>query len=246
MSVWHPLTCEGLSVKNFHDEFLLLRRQDEFGGTSLPALGQRLQNQRFNFVDDVIATEVEICIRLNSRFVELGFPRVLVELSELLRQPQAIDSLRNWRLPIYFSSINDDAAFDEWPSVEQFTRLSRDVIIERLLQAELRLAMFGFLPGFAYLNGLPAELHIPRKSNPTTRSRPNAVALGGKYLGIYSLPSPAGWHVIGELGLNILRHDELPPIAIEPGDRVQLVRINSAQLMQLRTSKTTLLDYSSA
>ena len=170
----------------------------------------------------------------------------IAELSQVLSQPQATDSLRDWRLPVCFSSANNDATIGEWSNVEQVTRLSRDAIIERILQAELRLAMFGFLPGFAYLSGLPTELHIPRKGNPTTRTGRNAVALGGKYLGIYSLPSPAGWHVVGELGVGLLRYDELPPIAIQPGDRVRLDRVNSTQLMQLRASSITLLDYNSA
>ncbi|MCA9156850.1 MAG: carboxyltransferase domain-containing protein [Planctomycetales bacterium] len=245
MFAWHPLSCEGLYVSNFHDEFLLLRRQDNAGATTLPVLGQRLLNQQFDFVDDVIATEVEICIRLNPHFVEAGFPTVLAELTQVIGQPQANESLRVWHLPICFSSADADAATaaDEWSSVEQASRLAREDIIERLLQSELRLAMFGFLPGFAYLSGLPAELHIPRKSNPTTRTRRNAVALGGKYLGVYSLPSPAGWHVVGELGVNLLRYDRLPPIAIQPGDRVRLERINSTQMTQLQTSLTTLSDY---
>jgi len=245
MFAWHPLSCEGLYVSNFYDEFLLLRRQDDAGATPLPTLGQRLFNQRFDFVDDVIATEAEICIRLNPHFVEVGYSTVLAELTQVIGQPQAEESLRVWRLPICFSSASADTSIDGWSSVEQVSRLAREEIIERLLRSELRLAMFGFLPGFAYLSGLPTELHIPRKSNPTTRTRRNAVALGGKYLGVYSLPSPAGWHVVGELGVNLLRYDILPPIAIQPGDRVRLERINSTQLRQLQTSLTTLLDYNS-
>ncbi len=180
-----------------------------------------------------------------NHFVEVGYPNVLAELSHVIGQPQATEPLRDWRLPIYFSSAEDGASVDEWSSIEQVSRLSRDEIIERLLRTELRLAMFGFLPGFAYLSGLPTELHIPRKNIPTTRTRRNAVALGGRYLGIYSLPSPAGWHVVGELGVNMLRYDTLPPIAIQPGDRVRLEKINSAQMMQLQTSPTTLLEYNS-
>lgn len=245
MSAWHPLSCEGLCIKNFYDEFLLLRRQDESGATSLPALGQRLLNQPFHFVDDVIATEIEICIRLNSHFEEVGYPSVIAELTRLFSHSQATESLKDWRLPICFDLANDNAAIDDWSNIEHMTQSTRDEIIERLLRTELRLAMFGFLPGFAYLSGLPAELHIARKSNPTTRTRRNAVALGGKYVGVYSLPSPAGWHVVGELGANMLRYDVLPPIAMHPGDRVRLERINSAQLMQLKASSTTLLDYNS-
>ncbi len=243
MSAWHLLSCEGLSVKNFYDEFLLLRRQDDAYAMPLPRLGQCLLKQRLPFVDEVIATEIEICLRLNSHFKEFSYPSVMTQLVRALGQVQVAEPQTDWRLPVCFDSANDRSTMDDWIEVERATGIAGDEIIERLLQAELRLAMFGFLPGFAYLSGLPEELHVPRKSNPTTRTRRNAVALGSKYLGIYSLPSPAGWHVVGELGVNMLRHDILPPIAISPGDRVRLERISASRLTQLKASSISLSDY---
>ena len=82
--------------------------------------------------------------------------------------------------------------------------------------------MFGFLPGFVYLQMLPDELQVPRKESPTARTQPNAFAIGGPYAGVYSLPSPAGWNVIGQLQESLLQTDQLPPVSLRPGDRVRL------------------------
>lgn len=243
MSAWLPLPQAGLQLKNFHDEFLLLRRSDEAQALFLPALGQHLQLQRLSFVDEVIATEVEICIKLNERYPAIGLEGVRTALTHALQQTRDVSATRQWRLPIYFPCADAAQTTDDWAEIESISGLSREEAIQRLLRSELRLAMFGFLPGFAYLSGLPSELHIPRKHNPATRTARNAVALGGKYAGIYSLPSPAGWHVIGELGVNMLQFDALPPIAMGPGDGVRLERIDEAQLQRLKLEQTTLVDF---
>lgn len=270
MSNWLPLPTERLYCKNFSDEFLLLRRQYPHsaiahsrlnpGTATLPTLGQRVYDHKFPFVDEVIATEVEICLRLKRSFRELGYSRAIGMLCEALKQPLAADTPRDWRLPVYFSAddegaqIDDDPAKDapqnnaaegDWSSVEQASGLLREQVVERLLQVEFQLAMFGFLPGFAYLSGLPRELHIPRKRTPATVTPANALALGGKYLGIYSLPSPAGWNVIGRLGVRLMQLDTLPPIPIRPGDRVRLEQIDVEQLQAMQSSGLTLADHNS-
>ncbi len=273
MSAWLPLPTERLVCRNFHDEFLLLRRQHATSSdiqitqrvASLPALGQRIYDLQLAFVDEVIATEVEICLRLNPRFTYVGYAVALGMVCDALKRPLASDAHRDWRLPVYFmsddhnSSSSDRAIADaatsqtpyrsavqsDWGLVERASGLARAEVIERLLQVELRLAMFGFLPGFAYLSGLPEALHIPRKHTPAIVAPANSLALGGKYLGIYSLPSPAGWNVIGSLGVRLLQSDKLPPIAMRPNDRVRLVRIDAQQLQTMRSSDLDLTAYNS-
>ena len=270
MSDWLPLPTERLCYKNFHGEFLLLRRQ-HIASTpvhsaldhsalgqdtaALSTLGQRIYDHKFTFVDEVIATEVEICLRLNQHFRELDHSMAIGMLCEALKQTRAGAAPRDWCLPVHFSAANggavvdgapaDEAAESDWRLVEQSSGLSRGQVIERLLELEFQLAMFGFLPGFAYLSGLPGELHIPRKDTPTTVTPANSLALGGKYLGIYSLPSPAGWNVIGKLGARLMQLDKLPPIAMRPGDRVRLEQIDEEQLQAMNSSGLTLAEYNS-
>ncbi len=62
--------------------------------------------------------------------------------------------------------------------------------------AEYRVAMLGFLPGFAYLRGLPPELRLPRRA-PRPRVPANSVAIAAEYGGVYPFASPGGWHLLG-------------------------------------------------
>jgi KipI family sensor histidine kinase inhibitor len=64
-------------------------------------------------------------------------------------------------------------------------------------RAKYTVLFVGFLPGFAYLGGLPRELEVPRLEAPRVRVPKNAVAIGGPYAGVYPFESPGGWRLIG-------------------------------------------------
>jgi len=118
--------------------------------------------------------------------------------------------------------------------VTDYTKLSRADYIERLLQTELTVAMFGFLPGFVYFQGLDKSLHVPRKTSPTSRTSPNAFAIGGPYAGVYSLPSPAGWNVLGQIPWSLLQTNKLPPMALQPGDKITLTRVDEEEFTAMQ------------
>ncbi len=224
----------------FANEFFLVRARDdtvnEQARSALPAVGSRLQESQLPCIADVIATEVELCIRL--RDIPGATEQALQHLQCLLDSWVASPSLgKQWSLPVYFSTE------DDWPALEAASALNREQIIERLLQLDLRLAMYGFLPGFAYLSGLPEELHFERKHIPTTTTQPGSVAFGGRYLGIYSLPSPAGWNVVGVAGVSLMHGDRTPPLAMQPGDALRIQRISANELSSLQAAATTLQQW---
>lgn len=66
-------------------------------------------------------------------------------------------------------------------------------------ERDYRVAMLGFLPGFAYLRGLPDALRLPRRA-PRGRVPAGSVAIAGEYTGVYPFASPGGWHLLGRAG----------------------------------------------
>ena len=80
-----------------------------------------------------------------------------------------------WELPVCF-----DAAY----APDLYTHFKQDIprveaFIKALCQYELYVHFFGFLPGFAYLGGLPKELQLPRHGQPRLQVPKGAFALGG-------------------------------------------------------------------
>ena len=74
--------------------------------------------------------------------------------------------------------------------------VSRASVIAMHSEPDYRVAMLGFLPGFAYLRGLPGALRLPRRA-PRPRVPGGSVAVAAHYTGIYPSASPGGWHLLG-------------------------------------------------
>jgi len=199
----------------------------------LKALGKAIINsiKRLDFVEEVIVTEVEMLIKLRSKFdVSQADQLKNLRLENLSQQ-------NIYKLPIYFSDHED------WSGVEAATGFSKKEVIEKLLSLEFSVAMLGFLPGFVYLDGLPKELHVPRKTVPSKYVTANSLAIGGKYLGVYSIDSPGGWHVIGKLPIPILEIPNLPPVIFNPDDKIKLIAITEEDFAIFSQKNISLKEY---
>ena len=92
--------------------------------------------------------------------------------------------------------------------------------------AEYLVYMVGFMPGFAYLGGLPPELATPRRSSPRTNVPAGAVGIGGQQTGIYPLESPGGWNLIGRTPVAMFDIRREDPTLLASGDRVRFCQIS--------------------
>lgn len=77
--------------------------------------------------------------------------------------------------------------------------LAIDEVIARHAAGVYTVDTLGFSPGFAYLTGLDAKLHLPRRATPRPRVPAGSLAIAGGYTGVYPFDSPGGWHVIGRV-----------------------------------------------
>lgn len=217
-----------LIIDNYHDDFLILK--------SIPAsetrrIGKAIFQRQFDFAAEVIVTEVEICIKLNKHF-DASKIALLKNMEQSLSS-----SLQSYQLPIYFNEHED------WMGVQASTGLDKQQIIAKLIATDFSIAMFGFLPGFIYLDGLAPALQVPRKTIPAKYVKANSIAIGGKYLGLYALGSPGGWHVIGQMPIPILQLPELPPVLLNPGDHIRLEPIDQSTYQKLLEQPISLKEY---
>jgi KipI family sensor histidine kinase inhibitor len=107
--------------------------------------------------------------------------------------------------------------------VAALTGLSPEEVVRRHTGAELGAAFLGFQPGFAYLIGGDALLHVPRREVPRTQVPGGTVASAGPYSGVYPRDSPGGWRLLGTTSSVMFDPAREPPALLAPGDRVRFV-----------------------
>jgi inhibitor of KinA len=118
------------------------------------------------------------------------------------------------------------------PDIDEVARLtgfSPDEIIKRHTTAEYRVHCIGFSPGFPYLGGLPPELATPRRATPRKSVPAGSVGIGGAQTGVYPLPSPGGWHLIGRTPSRLFAIETDPPTLLRAGDLVRFQSITRVE-----------------
>jgi inhibitor of KinA len=92
----------------------------------------------------------------------------------------------------------------------------------------------GFMPGFGYLAGLPAEIAAPRRATPRTRVAAGSVGIAGMQTGVYPLESPGGWQLIGRTPVAMFRPAERRASLLEVGDAVRFDVISEQEFAAWR------------
>jgi inhibitor of KinA len=117
--------------------------------------------------------------------------------------------------------------------VAEQTGLPPAQVIAEHTAAEYTVYAIGFCPGFPYLGYLPPRLTgVPRLPSPRLRVEPGSIGLTARQTGVYPLPRPAGWNLIGRTPLELVSvEDGYFPLRV--GDRVRFRRIDETEYRAL-------------
>jgi len=99
--------------------------------------------------------------------------------------------------------------------------ITRDELVAKHVRPIYRVFLVGFVPGWAYLGPLPEDMYLPRRQTPRMQVPAQSVAIAGRQTGIYPLPTPGGWHLIGRTSVRLFLPDSDPPCLFRAGDRVK-------------------------
>jgi len=182
-------------------------------GTDTLGLYRRLTKARLPGVVELVPADGSLLVVL-----EQG-GSIPPGLHDILTSRAAIETAiagRRHEIPVRF----DGADLAE---VAERAGLAPASVVDLLCSLNLGVKFLGFQPGFAYLDGLPSELHIPRLARPRKQVPAGSVALGGGYCGIYPSAGPGGWHLVGTTEARLFDPAAAPPARLQPGDTVRLV-----------------------
>jgi antagonist of KipI len=127
------------------------------------------------------------------------------------------------------------------PDVAAFARLTPDAVIERHTAGDYRVFMLGFLPGFAYMGSVPAEIAAPRRATPRLRVPGGSVGIAGRQTAVYPRDSPGGWQIVGRTSKAVFDPAKMPAALFAPGDTVRFVREGPADVVSGFNQTTSLV-----
>ena len=144
-------------------------------------------------------------------------PRLIKECFEKIDTASPQEKSTILEIPVSYDGPDLSFVADHLDlSVQEFIKIHTST--------EYHVEMIGFLPGFSYLTG-GSNWEIPRLTRPRSFVPAGAVGLAGNYTGIYPLPGPGGWRLIGQTHMPLFQPESEKPFAITPETRVRFVEV---------------------
>ncbi len=137
-----------------------------------------------------------------------------------------------WRLPVcYGAGFGADLA-----DVATATGLAADNVVQLHAGTRFSVCMIGFMPGLAFMHGLPAALAMPRRREPRLRVPAGTVAITGSLTTIYPWQSPGGWQLIGRCPVPLFDASAASPSLLSAGDTVCFEAVSAARFAALQAA----------
>jgi inhibitor of KinA len=186
------------------------------------ALDASLLASRFTGLQETVPAYASLLVRFDPWVTD--HPTVAGHLAGLLGKPPPP---RQTRLREVLVCYDRDLAPD-LGAVATATGLTDEAVIALHLAGQYQVFMYGFAPGYAYLAGVPAPLHLPRKPAAVRGVAAGSVLIAGPQCLVSTLTMPTGWWVIGRSPTRILTGQEDRPFLFDVGDSVSFRRIDRA------------------
>jgi KipI family sensor histidine kinase inhibitor len=107
------------------------------------------------------------------------------------------------------------------------TGLTAEALVALHTSKEYRVDLVGFTPGFVYVGGLDDKLNVPRRESPRQRVEAGSVGIADGRTGLYALPGPGGWPLIGRTSFGLFDPVADDPFPIRAGMRIRFVSVGA-------------------
>ena len=144
-------------------------------------------------------------------------------------------SNRAWRVPVCV----DDGLAEDLCDLAAAVGLAPAEVRKRLLANPLRVGMYGFVPGAAYLTGLDPALHTPRRQSPRPPVPAGSLIVAVGQAVLLPVSMPTGWYLVGRTAARMFDAEaQGPPVPFAVGDTLYLEAVGIDALEQLRNDPT--------
>lgn len=203
------------------------RSLDEDSNRRVLALDRALAQDPIAGVTETVPTYRSLLVHYDP--AQIDFATLGERLTTLGQLPaSARTETRRWRIPVAYGGENGIDLED----VARTLNVSADEIVAQHVAGDYRVAMIGFTPGWSYLSGLAASLHLPRRQNPRLSTPAGTISIGGVQSGVQCLAGPSGWHLLGRTAVRTYQLDRDPIFLLEPGDAVTFTAVDEKTFIE--------------
>ena len=193
-------------------------------------LAERITAEHLPGIEELVPTFRSLMIYYDPLYTSFGELRQRIEALGSISGEAIRKKKRILKIPCCYG-----ARFGlDLRSMEAYTGLDRDEIIDIHSSVDYKIYMMGFLPGFVYLGGLDKRIEMPRLETPRVKILPGAVGIGGGQTGIYPLASPGGWRLMGGTPVDFYDPDRKEPILCKAGEYIRFVPITIGDYYEIR------------
>jgi KipI family sensor histidine kinase inhibitor len=204
------------------------RNIDDEANRRVLALDRTLAREPIAGVSETVPTYRSLLVHYDP--TQIDFDTLGKRLLELAQRPvPKSENARHWRVPVAYGGEHGVDLED----VAKTLGTTADDVVARHIAGDYRVAMIGFSPGWSYLSGLQASLHMPRRQNPRLLTPEGTISVGGVQAGIQCIAGPSGWHLLGRTPVRTYQLHRDPIFLLEPGDHVKFYVIDDKTFMEL-------------
>jgi KipI family sensor histidine kinase inhibitor len=208
---------EMYSLEGFYIQFA--DQPDVEANQKLQALSHRLLENPLFGVTDLLPAYVNLYIEFDANQVARETVKTWVKSNLAnLKMGLEINTSTGREVEVRVRYDGEDL---EWIATQ--TGLSIEAVIAAHSSPSYWVFAVGFVPGQPFLGVLPEILRLPRRPTPRKRVEAHTVAMAIAQTGIYVLPTPGGWHLLGTALETTYDPRREKPFLLEPGDRVKFV-----------------------
>lgn len=102
-------------------------------------------------------------------------------------------------------------------------------VIQKHLEGQYKVYMYGFAPGYAYMGGVPEAIQYARKQVPKMDVPSGCVMIAGPQCLITTMKMPSGWWVIGRTATQPLQAYSDKPFLFGVGDKIEFLRVTERE-----------------
>lgn len=202
----------------------------EFGQTIDPAIHDRvlaldaaIAGAGIEGVVETVPTFRSVMVHFDPR--RLAADELAARLAALKPEPAAVlGKPKRWRIPVCY----DLPHAEDLAEVAQKLSLPPERIVALHSDAEYRVYMYGFSPGFTFLGGLSPELDISRRATPRPPAPTGSLLIAGGQALITSFVMPTGWYNLGRTPVRTFDPRRERAFLAGVGDHVLFERIDAA------------------